>query len=196
MALVDRPVAGNHPSMTTAREFAAPPIATLHDGSHDFDFLHGRWKVHHRRLCHPLSGSRERDEFNGTAVERPLWDGQANIEELDAELPDCRLHGLALRLYCPLSRQWAIHWSTAENGTLDQPMMIGDFRNGYGEFYNEETFGDRGIFVRCFWTNLMREKCRWEQAYSADGGRTWETNWTMTFTRMATRRRSFDLPPR
>jgi hypothetical protein len=188
MALVDRPVHGNHSSMTTAREFAATAIAPLHDGSHDFDFLHGRWKVHHRRLCHPLSGANEWYEFDGTAVERSLWDGQANIEELDAKLPGGRLRGLALRLYSPMSRQWAIHWSTADNGTLDQPMMVGDFRNGCGKFYNQETFEDRSIFVRFIWTSLSRERCRWEQAYSADGGRTWETNWIMDFTRIVARR--------
>jgi hypothetical protein len=174
--------------MTTAPEFAATALTPLHDGSHDFDFLRGRWKVHHRRLRHPLSGSSEWYEFDGTAVERSLWDCQANVEELDAKLPDGRLRGLALRLYSPSSRQWAIHWSTAENGTLDQPMMIGDFRNGCGEFYNQEEFEARSIFVRFFWMSITWEKCRWEQAYSADRGRTWETNWVMDFTRAALRR--------
>ncbi|HSU96092.1 MAG TPA: hypothetical protein VLI40_02630 [Gemmatimonadaceae bacterium] len=174
--------------MMIAPEFAPTVLAPLRDGSHDFDFLHGRWRVHHWRLCHPLSGSSEWYEFDGTAVERPLWDGHANFEELDARLSDGRLCGRALRLYSPSSRQWAIHRSTAHNGTLDHPMMIGDFRNGYGEFYSQERFEECSIRVRFYWTCITREKCRWEQAYSADGGTTWETNWIMSFTRMTTRR--------
>jgi len=166
--------------MTTAREFAAPAIATLHDGSHDFDFLHGRWKVHHRLLRDPLSGSSEWYECDGTAVERPLWNGDVNIEEIDIEAPGGRLRVLALRIYSPLSRQWAIHRSTASNGTIDQPMMVGDFSNGYGEFHSQDKCG---IPVRFHWRRITRARCRWEQAYSADEGRTWETNWIMDFTR-------------
>jgi len=179
--------------MTIAPELAATPLAHLRDGSHDFDFLHGHWDVHHRRLCHPLTGASEWYEFNGTAVERPLCDEPASIEVLDAQLRGGRLCGLALRLYSPSLRQWAIHWSTATNGTLDQPMMIGDFRNGRGEFYNRETLEQRNIVVRFYWTSITREKCRWEQAYSADGGETWETNWIMSYTRT---RRSPAVPTR
>jgi hypothetical protein len=186
--------------MTTAMESAETALTPLHDGSrdgsrdgshdgsHDFDFLHGRWKVHHRRLRSPLSGSNEWYEFDGTAVERALWDCRANVEELDAKLPDGRLRGLALRLYSPSSRQWAIHWSTAENGMLDQPMMIGDFRNGCGKFYNQAASEARGISVRLVLTGITRTSWRWEQAYSTDRGTTWETNWTMEFTRTASRR--------
>ncbi len=180
MALVDSPVAGNHPSMTTAREFAPPTIPTLCDGSHDFDFLHGRWKVRHRLLRNPLSGSSEWYECAGTAVERPLWNGDVNVEEIDIEAPGGRLRVLVLRIYSPLSRQWAIHRSTASNGALDQPMMVGDFSNGYGEFHNQD---ECGILVRFHWRKITRDRCRWEQAYSADEGRTWETNWIMDFTR-------------
>lgn len=153
------------------------------DGMRDFDFLHGRWRVHNRRLRRPLSGSGEWYEFEGTAVERPLWDGQGNLEEYEAELPTGdRLRGLALRLYDPRSRQWTINWSSSATGRLDRP-MTGEFRDGRGEFYNQEELEGRAIYVRFIWTSLGPAACRWEQAFSADGGRTWETNWIMDFTR-------------
>ena len=173
--------------MTTTADPTTPPVPTLSlpgDGVHDFDFLHGKWRIHNRRLRLPLSGLTEWYDFEATSVERPLWDGQGNLEEYEAVLPTGRLKGLALRLYNPRTRQWAIHWSNSDNGTLDPP-MIGDFRNGNGEFYGQEEFQSRAIFLRFIWTSLSSTTCRWEQAFSPDGGRTWETNWIMEFTRVA-----------
>lgn len=153
-----------------------------HDGVRDFDFLHGTWRIHNRRLRRPLSGSTDWYEFEGRSVERALWDGRANLEEYEAEAPAGRLRGLALRLYNPHSRQWTIHWSNDATGTLDRP-MTGEFRDGRGEFYGQDEFEGRPILLRFIWTSLGPAQARWEQAFSADGGRTWETNWYMSFTR-------------
>lgn len=117
------------------------------DGAHDFDFLHGRWRVHNKRLRQPLSGSSEWYTFEGASVERPLWNGQANIEEYEAEPPAGRLRGLALRIYNPTARQWSIHWSNSASGTLDAP-MIGEFRDGRGEFYGRDELEGRAIVLR------------------------------------------------
>jgi hypothetical protein len=163
-----------HPDLSRAR---------ARDGEHDFDFLHGTWRMHNRRLRHPLTGSNEWYEFDGTTVERPLWDGRGNLEEYEATLPDgVRLRGLALRLYDPRTERWSIHWSNSVNGTLDAP-MIGTFREGRGEFYSHEDYQGRMILVRFTWTSGGPDAAHWEQAFSADGGRTWETNWIMEFTR-------------
>jgi hypothetical protein len=127
-------------------------------------------------------GSSDWYEFESTSVERPLWDGQGNLEEYEAELPTGRLRGLALRLYNPHTRQWTIHWASAATGTLDAP-LTGEFRDGRGEFHHQEEFEGRTIDVRFIWTDLGPTACRWEQAFSADGRRTWETNWVMELTR-------------
>jgi hypothetical protein len=166
-----------HPDATTGRLVVA-------SGERDFDFLHGAWRIHNRRLRDPLTGSTTWYEFDGTATERPLWDGQGNLEEYEATLPDGeRLRGLALRLYDPRARRWMIHWSSAANGTLDPP-VIGSFSDGVGTFYGHEDYRGRRIFVRFLWTATGPQTARWEQAFSVDGGSTWETNWTMTFTRV------------
>lgn len=167
----------------------ASPTAAPRDGAHDFDFLHGTWAIHNRRLRRPLSGSAEWYEYEARAVERPLWDGQGNLEEYDATLPDgTRLRGLALRLYDPAARRWTIHWASAANGRLDPP-MTGTFRDGVGVFYSHEDYQGRMILVRFHWTPTGPGLARWEQAFSADGGATWETNWIMEFTRTS------DVPP-
>ena len=173
-------------TMSTPIPAAAAPAATdpaLRDGAHDFDFLHGRWRIRNRRLRHPLSGSSEWYEFDGRADERPVWGGQANLEEYEADPPSGPIRGLALRLYNPRSRQWTIHWAGSTTGTLDRP-MIGEFRGGRGEFYGQDLFGEREVLLRFIWTAERADACRWEQAFSTDGGRTWETNWIMEFTRL------------
>jgi hypothetical protein len=154
------------------------------DGAGDFDFLHGTWRIHNRRLRQPLGESEEWYEFEGRSVERPFWDGRGNLEEYDATLPDgTALRGIALRLYDPQAKRWTIHWSNGANGTLDPP-MFGTFQNGRGEFYGQEEFQRRMILVRFIWTHTGRDAARWEQAFSADGGRTWQTNWIMAFSRI------------
>jgi hypothetical protein len=156
------------------------------DGTHDFDFLHGAWRVHNRRLREPLTGSEEWYEFDGRSVERPFWDGQGNLEEYEAALPDgTPLRGIALRLYDPEARHWTIHWSNSAKGTLDPP-MTGVFRRGKGEFYSHEAYRGRMILVRFIWTSSGKDGARWEQAFSSDAGRSWETNWIMEFTRAST----------
>jgi hypothetical protein len=161
-----------------------PATTPLRDGTHDFDFLHGTWSVRNRRLRAVLAGSDEWYEFDGKAVQRPLWGGQANIEEYDAAAPSGRIQGLALRLYNPLACQWTIHWSSSATGTLDQP-LTGAFDGERGTFYGTDVVEGRQIQLRFIWASLHPGACRWEQAFSADGGVTWETNWIMDFTRTA-----------
>lgn len=153
-------------------------------GVHDFAFLHGRWTIHNRRLRAPLTGSSDWYEFEGASIERPVWDGRANLEEYDATLPDGqRLRGLALRLYDVHAQRWTIHWSNSATGTLDEP-MVGTFVDGVGTFYGFEDYEGRRIFVRFLWTHDGADGARWEQAFSIDGGTTWEPNWIMQFRRV------------
>jgi hypothetical protein len=152
------------------------------DGQHDFDFLIGSWRIRNRRLREPLTGSDSWYEFDATGVARKVWDGLANMDEYDGDSPSGRIRGMTLRLYDPKSRQWSLYWANAANGTLDKP-MTGEFKDGRGEFYDQETFRGRSIYVRYVWSGITTTSCRWEQAFSADGGKTWETNWIMDMTR-------------
>lgn len=154
-----------------------------HDGQHDFDFEIGTWKTHLRRLVHPLSGSSEWTEYDGVTTVRKVWGGRANLVELTADGPAGHFEGLNLRLYNPRSRQWSLNFANSRSGTLGQP-TIGGFRNGRGEFYDQEDFNGRAIFVRFTITPLDADTIRFEQAFSEDGGRTWELNWVATDRRM------------
>jgi hypothetical protein len=172
----------------TDRSFAqAKPdgakIEKVRDGQNDFDFEIGTWKTHLKRLLNPLSGSTVWVEYEGTTVVRKVWGGRANLVELTAEGPAGRFEGLSLRLYDPQSRQWSLNFANAKGGGMAVP-TIGEFKNGRGEFYNQETFNGRAILVRFVISDITPDSCRFEQAFSDDGGRTWEVNWIATDTRV------------
>jgi hypothetical protein len=153
------------------------------DGQNDFDFEIGAWKTHLRRLVKPLSGSTTWVEYEGTTVVRKVWNGRANLVELVADGPAGHFEGLSLRLYNPESKQWSLNFASVNSGAMSPP-TIGGFKNGRGEFYNQETFNGRAIFVRFVISDITPNSCRFEQAFSEDGGKTWEVNWIATDTRV------------
>jgi hypothetical protein len=153
------------------------------DGQHDFDWEIGTWKTHLKRLKGPLTGSTTWVEYDGTTVVRKVWDGRANILELDVTGPAGHIEALSLRLYNPDSRQWSLNFSNSASGTLSTP-SIGEFKNGRGEFYDQEIFNGRAIFVRFIISCSTPDSCGFEQAFSDDGGKTWEVNWIATDTRV------------
>src|SRR6202008_4759819 len=112
--------------------------AVARDGQNDFDFEIGKWKTHLRRLLHPLTGATTWVEYEGTTVVRKVWNGRANLVELDVTGPAGRIEALSLRLYNPESRQWSLNFSNSRGGTMTIP-AIGEFKNGRGEFYNQDT---------------------------------------------------------
>jgi len=162
---------------------SAAGVPSPRDGRHDFDFEIGTWKTHLRRLVHPLSGSTTWVEYDGTSVVRKVWEGRANLVELVADGPAGHFEGLNLRLYNPESRQWSLNFANSRAGTLGTP-TVGAFENGRGEFFDQETFDGRAVLVRFVISDIMAGSCRFEQAFSADGGKTWEVDWIATDTRI------------
>jgi hypothetical protein len=162
---------------------SAQQTAARQDGQHDFDFEIGTWKTHLSRLLHPLTGSTTWAEYEGTTVVRKVWDGRANLVELRADGSSGHFEGLSLRLYNPQSHQWSLNFASSNGGTLSQP-TIGEFKNGRGEFFDQEALNGRAIFVRFVISDITPNSCRFEQAFSDDGGKTWEINWIATDTRV------------
>src|ERR1041384_7462003 len=150
--------------------------AAQHDGQHDFDWEIGTWKTRLRRLQNPLGGSTTWMEYDGTTEVRKVWDGRANLVELKADGPAGHFEGLSLRLYNPQSRQWSLNFANINSGTLTVP-SIGEFKDGRGEFYNQDTYNDRSIFARFVIIKITPDQYRFEQSFSDDGGKTWELNW-------------------
>lgn len=153
------------------------------DGSRDFDFEIGVWTTHLRRLTNPLSGSSTWVEYDGTSVVRKIWNGRANLVELSVEGPSGRIEALSLRLYNPESRQWSLHFSNSRTGVLSPP-AIGEFKDGRGEFYSQETLNGRAILVKFVISDITADSCRFEQSFSDDGGKSWEANWIAVDTRV------------
>ncbi|SHM50185.1 hypothetical protein [Rhodanobacter sp. OK091] len=163
---------------------AAPQDTTAtRDGQHDFDFEIGTWKTHLKRRLHPLTGSTTWVEMEGTSVVRKVWNGRANLLQLEADSPSGHFEGLSLRLYDPQSHQWRLNFSNSNDGIMAQP-TIGEFKNGRGEFYDQELLNGRAILVRFVISDITANSAHFEQSFSNDGGRTWEVNWIATDTRV------------
>jgi len=157
------------------------------DGQHDFDWEIGHWTTQLRRRLHPLSGSDEWATYEGTTTVRPVWDGRANLVELDVRGAAGRIQALSLRLYNPERGEWSLHSAGASSGEMSPP-SVGRFRDGRGEFLSREVFDGRPILVRFVIEPAGREGAeswRFEQAFSADEGRSWEVNWIAIDTRAA-----------
>ncbi len=157
-------------------------MLNLHHGgmnpSHevDFEFLFGRWRVHHRRLLKRLVGCDEWQEFSGSSTTRVLLGGAGNVEENVVDLPAGSYRAVALRAFDAASQSWAIWWLDGRAPhVLDAP-VIGRFEGGVGSFYADDTFEGRPIRVRFRWTDTTTESPSWEQAFSTDAGATWEVN--------------------
>jgi hypothetical protein len=176
-----------HISRILALTVLVAPLAVeadgMRDGQHDFDFMFGTWKIKVRRLKNPLHGSKDWYEMTGTTECKPIWGGRANIELGELDGPSEHMSAMMVRLYEPKSHQWSLNWVNAKNMKFDVP-TIGEFKNGKGEFYDQEPFEGRMILVRYIWSNTNTKTPHFEQSFSDDGGKTWEVNWVSDVTKI------------
>src|SRR5580704_18313702 len=168
------------PAPSLAQSASAP---TAHNGSHDFDFLIGTWRTHYRILRHRLSNSHEWYACDGASTIKPFWGGSGNLEDGDLHCPTRYIGGMTLRLYNAGTHQWSLYWGTRKLG-LVMPAQVGHFENGVGEVYAPDTYEDKHVIVRFKWELRSGDHPYFEQAFSADNGRTWEPNWTTIYTRV------------
>lgn len=154
-------------------------------GIRDFDFIVGRWLVHHRQLRQRLAGSNSWTEFEGSLVSQKLLGGSAVIDDNLLNGPADPYHAVNIRAYDEKSQLWSTWWLDGRTPAASlEPAVRGKFKDGVGLFYADDTFKGRRIRVRYIYSNITSKSCHWEQAYSADGGRTWEVNWVMDFKRI------------
>jgi hypothetical protein len=168
------------------------PISAAHldartatrDGRHDFDFLLGAWTVKHRRLRTRLAGDTTWDLFDGTCAALPILGGLGNLDDNLINLPEGAYRAVTMRAYHVEARQWSIWWLDARRSDVDPPMR-GAFADDVGIFHGDDMLDGRSVRVRFVWSEITPQSARWEQAFSGDGGTTWEVNWVMDFRRAA-----------
>lgn len=162
---------------------AASTIASepVRDGSRDFDFLMGEWQVHHRSMS---PATREWMEYDGTCQARLMLDGRGNFEEHVLGSPRGTYRAVGFRTYDAKTGLWAIWWidGRAPHGPVDPPVK-GRFEDGVGQFFSDDVVDGKPRRTRYTWSQITPRSARWDQAYSLDGGKTWETNWVMSFVR-------------
>jgi hypothetical protein len=161
--------------------FGTPADGTVRDGQHDFDFDFGTWKTHSSRLLHPLTGSTDWIDMDGTTKVSKIWEGRANLAEFKADGPSGHLELLSLRTYNPSTHQWSLAFATPNVGILGVP-SVGQFNHGRGDFYDQELINGKSVLVRFSIWAINTNSARSEQAFSDDGGKTWELNWINRYT--------------
>jgi hypothetical protein len=154
-----------------------------HDGQHDFDFNIGTWKSHIKRIQDPFSASGQYVELNGTVTVRKVWDGRAQLEEIEADGPNGHWEGMTLFLYNPEAGQWSQSFANSKSGVLNPP-LIGAFKDGRGELFASDTFKERSILVRGVWSDIKPNSHHFEESYSNDGGKTWAPAFIAELTRL------------
>ena len=150
---------------------------------HDFDFLVGTWTVQHRRLKQRLAQGTEWETFSGTCKTWLLLDGQGDVDDNVLQAPAGTYRAVTLRSFDPATKLWSIWWLDSRHPHELDPPVVGGFRNGIGTFFAKDMFGGRPIIVRYIWSDIAPHSTKWQQAFSDDGGKTWETNWVMEFRR-------------
>jgi hypothetical protein len=185
LLVVSQPVHVSAQSNSDTSKANSQQTPAARDGQHDFDFELGSWKIHLKRRLNPLTGSNTWVEFDGTSVTRKVWDGRAQIEEFETDSPTSgHIEGLTLRTYNPKTHEWYLTWANSKDGLLVPP-QIGRFKDGTGEFYAQDTFNGKMIFVRFIWSKTDTNMPHFEQSFSEDGGKTWEVNWITDQTRVS-----------
>lgn len=155
------------------------------DGRADFDFFMGSWKVKHRCLREWLKESTSWEAFGGTSVARKILGGLGHIEEVTLERASGTTEELVVRLFDPQTQQWSVYEADASSSGFDPRPVIGACKDGRVEGYSHIPWEGKYIFRRVIWSEITTTSFHWEQAFSADGGRTWETNWIADFVRNA-----------
>lgn len=169
------------------------PATTPTTAAHDFDFLVGHWTTRQRRLKHRLQGSDDWETFDATTHNQHLPGGVINFDTLVAPTWRRGWVGMSLRIFNPVTNLWSIHWVTNEGGGIDPATgcldapVVGRFHGDEGVFDGEDVFEGRAIRVRFHWQRQGPDRARWQQAFSEDGGISWEVNWVMEFERVAPR---------
>jgi hypothetical protein len=167
----------------TSRSVLGGGLNAARATKHDFDFLFGSWRIHNRYLKDRLRHSTEWVEFEARSEVIPLLNGFGHLDRYSAVRDGAPFEGITLRLFDPATGEWSIHWADTLRARSLLPAMVGRFVGGVGEFYGDEMVDGRKVRCRFLWTRLSADSARWEQAFSEDGGKTWETNWIMMFTR-------------
>lgn len=179
------------PAMTTPNLITIPSPAAAPSAARDFDFLLGPWRIRNTRLVHRLQGCNDWEVFDATGTAHALPGGIGNCDDFTPLAWKPGFVGMTLRVFNPVSKRWSIYWLDNATGGLDpatgllQSPVVGGFQDGAGLFEGEEVFEGRPVRVRFEWSQKHSGAPRWQQAFSDDGGTTWEVNWVMEFSRPA-----------
>jgi hypothetical protein len=163
---------------------SSAPTPAVHDGQHDFDFNIGVWTTHIKRTVDPFAAKSDTLELSGTVTVRKVWDGKAQLEEIEADGPKGHWEGLTLFLYNPTAHQWSQSFVNSKVGAPSGSSNVGEFKDGRIVLTGQDTMNDRTILIRAIWSDIKTDSHQYEELYSNDGGMTWVRSFIAHLTRL------------
>ena len=165
---------------------ASAPAPVVHDGQHDFDFDIGVWHTHIKRILDPFASDSGSMELNGTITVRKVWDGKAELEEVEVDGPKGHWEGLSLLLYNPGAHQWSQSYVNSKVGAFSSSdATVGEFKDGRGVLVGQDsTTYDKTILVKVIYSDIKPDSHQYAEWYSNDGGTTWVLSFTANLTRL------------
>jgi hypothetical protein len=167
-----------------ARPQNSAPTPAVHDGQHDFDFNIGVWTTHIERTVDPFAAKSDTLELSGTVTVRKVWDGKAELEEIEADGPKGHWEGLTLFLYNPTAHQWSQSFVNSQVGAVSGSSNVGELKDGRIVLTGQDTVNDRTILIRAIWSDIKTDSHQYEELYSNDGGMTWVRSFIAHLTRL------------
>jgi hypothetical protein len=175
-------VCASGPSVGLAQTPASIPA--MRDGQHDFDFNVGAWTTHIKRTLDPFAAQSDALELTGTVTVRKVWDGKAQLEEIEADGPKGHWEGLTLFLYNPTAHQWSQSFVNSKVAALSGSSNVGELKDGRIVLTGQDTVNDRTILIRAIWSDIKPDSHQYEELYSNDGGMTWVRSFIAHLTRL------------
>lgn len=170
-------------ALAAAPALAQSPPSAVRDGSHDMDFNIGTWHTDITRFPEPFDNPTKTAKLAGTVTVRPVWNGKAEFEEIEADGPNGHWEGGTLFLYDPQAHQWSQNFVSASAGRFDPP-TIGEYRGGNVEYYATDKFRGRTVLIRGIWSDIKPDSHSYEEDLSSDGGRSWQPAFVAHLTRI------------
>lgn len=171
-------------SLAVSGPISADPAPILRDGSHDMDFSIGHWRTDITSFKDPFGHPGEAMHMSGTKTARPVWNGKAVIEEIEADGPSGHWEALNLYLYDPNAHQWSQNYVDSETGRFEGAPGIGELRGGKFEFFWQAAIGGRTLLERGIWSDFTPNSHTYRVERSNDGGRTWRASFIARLTRI------------
>jgi hypothetical protein len=169
--------------LTTIKENNMNNITGETASMEDYAFFMGKWKILNKKLKTRFNNSNEWVEFEAREEVSKILNGRGYIGQYHTNFDGKPFEGVGIHLFDPATNKWSNYWADGSSGTMAPP-VTGGFDGKIGRFYGKDVDSNKQVDVFFLWDATDADNPVWSQAFSADAGKTWETNWYMYYSRI------------